>query len=92
MHGATEDAGHRGKGPKNYVRSDERIFEDVCEALAQLDTIDASDISVRVEQGNVTLDGSVATDAMKELAEETIIDLPGVKSVRNALRASNKET
>ena len=92
MHGATEETGHRNKGPKNYVRSDERVFEDVCEALSQLDTIDASDISVHVAQGNVTLDGSVATERMKELAEETIIHLPGVKSVRNGLRALNKET
>jgi osmotically-inducible protein OsmY len=93
MHGAADDTGHRGKGPKNYVRSDQRVFEDVCEALTQQDTIDASDITVTVEQGAVTLDGSVATAHMKGLAEEAIIDLPGVKSVRNTLRAmNNKET
>ena len=92
MHGATDETGHRGKGPKNYVRSDERVFEDVCEALASQDTIDASEITVHVEKGDVTLDGSVSTAHMKELAEEAIVDLPGVKSVRNELRAMNKET
>lgn len=92
MHGATDDAGHRGKAPKNYVRSDERVFEDVCEALTQQDAVDASDITVKVDAGMVTLDGSVATAHMKELAEEAIVDLPGVKSVRNMLRAMNKET
>jgi osmotically-inducible protein OsmY len=92
MHGANDDAGHRGKGPKNYVRSDQRVFDDVCEALTQSDAVDASEITVRVDKGEVTLDGSVATAHMKELAEEAIIDLPGVKSVRNVLRAMNKET
>jgi len=92
MHGADGDAGHRGKGPKNYSRSDRRVFEDVCEALTQLDSVDASDITVSVESSVVTLDGSVATAQMKELAEEAIVDLPGVKSVRNSLRAMNKET
>jgi osmotically-inducible protein OsmY len=93
MHGATADeTGHRGKGPKNYVRPDQRIFEDVCEALTLQDAVDASDITVNVDKGSVTLDGSVATAHMKELAEEAIMDLPGVKSVRNNLRAMNKET
>jgi len=92
MHGATDDIGHRGKAPKNYVRSDERVFEDVCETLTAQDAVDASDITVTVEEGVVTLDGNVATDHMKELAEEAIMDLPGVKSVRNTLRAMNKET
>lgn len=92
MHGAADDTGHRGTAPKNYVRSDERVFEDVCEALTQLDSVDASDITVAVHAGVVTLDGSVGTARMKELAEEAIMDLPGVKSVRNTLRAMNKET
>jgi osmotically-inducible protein OsmY len=92
MHGATDDIGHRGKAPKNYVRSDQRIFEDVCEMLTAQDAVDASDITVTVEKGVVTLDGSVATAHMKELAEEAIMDLPGVESVRNSLRAMNKET
>src|SRR6516162_1896156 len=86
MHGAADDMGHRGKAPKNYVRSDQRVFEDVCEALMQQDAVDASEIVVTVDQGAVTLDGSVATAHMKELAEEAIIGLPGVKSVRNTLR------
>ena len=92
MHGATDDIGHRGKAPKNYVRSDERVFEDVCEVLTAQDAIDASEMTVTVDKGVVTLDGSIATDHMKELAEEAIMDLPGVKSVRNTLRAMNKET
>ena len=91
MHGASDDGGHRGKGPRNYVRTDQRVFEDVCEELTRDDAVDASDITVHVERGVVTLDGAVATARMREVAEETITELPGVRSVRNQLRAK-KET
>lgn len=91
MHGAPDDSGHRGKGPKNYMRTDQRVFEDVCEELTRDDAVDASDIVVHVERGVVTLEGNVATAHMKDLAEEIITELPGVRSVRNALRAK-KET
>ncbi len=92
MHGAPDDSGHRGKGPKNYIRTDQRVFEDVCEELTREDSVDAADILVHVERGLVTLEGSVPTLHMKELAEETISELPGVQSVRNLLRATRKET
>jgi hypothetical protein len=38
----------RGRGPKGYRRSDERIREDVCECLSADDRVDASDIDVTV--------------------------------------------
>jgi osmotically-inducible protein OsmY len=86
LHGAAGDSGHRGKGPKNYQRSDQRVFEDVCEALAHDDAIDASDIEVTVHGGEVVLDGSVLSRTMKEHAEGILAGVPGVKSVRNLLR------
>jgi osmotically-inducible protein OsmY len=91
MGGAPDDSGHRGKGPRNYVRTDQRVFEDVCEELTRDDAVDASDITVHVERGEVTLEGTIATTRMKELAEEAITELPGVRAVRNLLRAK-KET
>src|ERR1044071_1427135 len=48
-----------GKGPKNYLRSDERIEEDINERLTEHSMIDASDIEVAVENGEVTLRGYV---------------------------------
>lgn len=86
LHGAVEEAGHRGKGPKNYRRSDARIFEDVCEALAENDAIDATDVEVTVMGGEVVLDGSVMTQRMKEMAEEVTLAVSGVKTLRNLLR------
>ena len=35
----------RGKGPKDWTRSDERIREEVCELLADADEVDASEIT-----------------------------------------------
>src|SRR4051794_1937920 len=50
---------HRRSGPKGYTRSDDRICEDVCEHLMNLDTIDTSEVEVRVHGGCVVLDGTV---------------------------------
>lgn len=78
--------GHRGVGPQGYVRSDERIREDVCEKLTLHDAIDASNIDVGVAQGVVTLGGDVPERYMKHLAEDAVVDTVGVKDVDNALR------
>src|SRR3954466_10239646 len=54
-----ERPSYRGRGPKNYERSDERIREDVCERLERDDRVDASDLEVTVEGGVVTMAGTV---------------------------------
>jgi len=53
---------YRGRGPKNYQRSDDRIREDICERLAMDHDVDASDIEVAVAEGVVTLNGTVSID------------------------------
>ena len=75
-----------GKGPKNYVRSDERIHEDVCEHLTHHPYIDASDIEVIVRDGEVTLSGTVDARMVKRAAEEACDHVRGVKDVHNHLR------
>jgi hypothetical protein len=77
-----------GRGPKGYQRSDERIREDVCERLTQHGDIDASEIEVRVENGEVTLTGTVDDRQSKRLAEDIVDAVPGVKQVQNQLRIS----
>src|ERR1041384_7705539 len=69
--------GYAGRGPKGYTRSDERIREDVCDRLSWNDEVDATDIAVRVEGGEVTLEGSVETRHMKRLAADLVEDVPG---------------
>jgi osmotically-inducible protein OsmY len=78
-----------GKGPKGYRRADERIQEEVCEALTQNADVDASNIEVEVKDGVVTLSGTVDSRKTKVLAEGCIERLPGVKDVLNLLKISD---
>jgi len=78
--------GHRGKGPQNWQRSDERIRESVNEALADHDHIDATHIQVTVKDGEVTLSGFVGDRRTKRLAEDCVEQISGVKEVQNQLR------
>lgn len=78
--------GYYGKGPKGYVRSDDRIREDVCDRLSDDDIVDASEISVQVKDGEVTLEGSVTDRHMKHRAEDIIEEVSGVREVNNRLR------
>jgi BON domain len=75
-----------GRGPKGYVRSDERIKEDVSDRLEQHGEIDASEIEVQVSHGEVTLEGTVEDRRTKRLAEDIIETCPGVKQVHNRIR------
>ena len=45
----------------------------------------ADDIKVKSEDGTVTLTGTVAEESHKSLAQDTVADIPGVKSVDNML-------
>ena len=78
--------GHRGRGPKNYVRSDERIREDVNDRLTDDWRLDASNIEVMVANGEVTLGGTVSSRDDKHHAEHLIEHLPGIRHVQNNLR------
>ena len=80
---------HRGKGPQNWQRSDERIKEQVCEALSDDDHIDASNIEIQVKNGEVILTGTVEDRRTKRLAEDLIERMPGVKDVQNQLRVGS---
>ena len=78
--------GYRGIGPRGYRRDDARIHDDVCDALTDDDALDASDISVSVQEGVVRLAGTVPHRLMKRLAEDLAETCPGVRDVENALR------
>ena len=84
--------GHRGKGPQNWQRSDERIRETVNEALADNDHVDATHIQVTVKDGEVTLSGTVEDRRMKRIAEDCVEQLSGVKEVQNQLRIQSPDT
>jgi osmotically-inducible protein OsmY len=72
--------------PKGYVRPDIRIYEEVCEALSNRTDIDVSEIEVTIEQGIITLAGTVTSRRAKLLAEALAGDVPGVVEIDNRLR------
>jgi hypothetical protein len=86
--GARQNGEHRGKGPKGYKRSDERIREDVCDRLSYDDELDASEITVTVKDGEVTLEGTVTDRRAKHRAEDLAESAGGVRDVDNKLRKS----
>jgi osmotically-inducible protein OsmY len=82
---------HRGKGPKGYQRSDERIKDDVNDRLSDDSFIDASEIDVTVENCEVVLSGTVDSKEEKRRAEDIAERVSSVKNVENRLKVRNKE-
>ncbi len=79
-------AHHRGRGPKGYRRSDERIKEDVNDRLSDDYYIDASDVEVAVANSEVTLTGTVKSRTDKRRVEDIAESVSGVTNVENRLR------
>jgi osmotically-inducible protein OsmY len=77
---------HSGRGPQGYQRSDARIEEDICEHLTHHGMLDATGIQVLVENGEVTLTGTVESRQAKRLAEDILDGISGVRDVHNRLR------
>lgn len=86
LHRRQEDGAHRGRGPKGYRRSDERIREDVSDRLTDDSWLDANGIEVAVADGDVTLTGSVRSREDKKRAEALAESVTGVDNVQNNLR------
>jgi len=86
-----EQTDFTGYGPKNYKRTDDRIYGEVCDALMRDRNVDASNIGVKVQSGVVYLSGKVSSRQVKKHAELVIEDLPGVKDVRNELTILKSE-
>lgn len=81
-----ERPGVRGRLPKNYRRSDERIREEICEALMQQPGVDVSDVEVSVAGGEVTLSGTVPERRIKHHVEDLCENRLGVTGVTNKLK------
>lgn len=81
-----QDQDHRGRGPANYTRSNERLLEDACERLTHDRYLNASNINVTADDNEITLDGTVDSRQAKRRAEDCVHDISGVKHVQNNLR------
>jgi hypothetical protein len=77
--------GRIGRGPKGYRRSDERVHDDVCERIAR-SGVNADEVEVRVESGEVTLTGTVERREEKRFLEDLAEDVFGVSDVHNQIR------
>lgn len=86
LESATDRPSFRGRGPKNYRRSDERIREEVCERLTMDHDVDATEIEVNVSGGTVTLTGTVIDRHTKRRAEDLAESVQGVTDVQNQIR------
>lgn len=77
---------HKGKGPKNYKRSDERIREEIIDRLTDDPWVDAVEIQTDVKNGEVILSGTVNEKSGKRRAEDIVETVSGVTNVENRLR------
>jgi osmotically-inducible protein OsmY len=82
---------HSGRGPQGYQRSDARIEEDICEHLTHHGMLDATGIQVQVENGEVTLTGTVESRQAKRMAEDILDGISGVKDIHNQLRVQRDQ-
>lgn len=89
--GQSSQGQHYGRGPKNYQRSDDRIREDVNEQITYHHDLDATDIEVKSENGEVTLTGTVSDRRQKRMAEDAAEGVRGVKDVHNQLRVKQNQ-
>lgn len=86
--GRDQNTSFRGRGPKGYERSDERLKEMICEKLTDDEAIDASEVSVEVSNREVTLTGTVSDRQSKYQIEELVEQCGGVQEIHNQLRVS----
>lgn len=76
---------YRGKGPKGYKRSDDKIKSDLEDELYNDSYIDASDMEITVNNAVVTLTGSVDSKWIKRRAEDIAETITGVEEVKDNL-------
>lgn len=81
--GGRETGQHRGKGPKGYARSDDRLKEMLSERLMEDPAIDASEVTIQVSGQTVTLDGTVDSRRTKYDIEQCAEDLGATDVVNN---------
>lgn len=83
---------HRGKGPKGYMRTDDRIREDINECLYHDSYVDASEVEIKVENGEAIVTGTVDSRESKRRIEDIIERIPGIRDVENRLKVSQSST
>ncbi|HSN69394.1 MAG TPA: BON domain-containing protein, partial [Thermoanaerobaculia bacterium] len=73
--------GHAGRGPRGYQRPDERILDDAHDRLERDGWVDATDIELSIDAGEISLRGTVETREMRRRAEAIVDSISGVRHV-----------
>jgi hyperosmotically inducible protein len=76
--------------PVQASKMDNRIESSAKKSYVFQTYLKADDIKVKSEDGAVTLTGTVSAESHKSLAQETVADLPDVKSVENKLEVKGE--
>lgn len=76
--------------PVQASQMDNRIESSAKKSYVFKTYLQNDDIKVQSEDGVVTLTGTVSEESHKSLAQETVADLPGVKSVDNKLEVKGE--
>src|ERR1039457_6710095 len=77
--------------PLQAANTDSRIESSAAKSYTFKTTLKADSIKTASKDGIVTLTGTVAEASHKNLAEDTVASLPGVKSVDNQLAVSGEQ-
>lgn len=77
---------YRGRGPKGWMLSDEKLKERVCEVLYHSYEVDPSEMEVTVEDRTVYLKGKIKSEGMRTVAEDLVASIPGVEDVFTQLK------
>ena len=81
---------NRGKAPRSYKRSDQRIMEDIFEAVSAEMTLDSSDVEINITNGEVVLSGNVRDRRDKWRIEDLVENISGVTHIENRIRITSE--
>ena len=81
---------NRGKAPRGYKRSDQRIMDDIFDVVSSDFMLDSSDVEINVSNGVVTLSGYVLDRRDKRRIEDVVESIPGVIDVENRIRVNTE--
>jgi osmotically-inducible protein OsmY len=81
-----EEQLRRGRPPRTYKRSDDRIHDEICELVARDSDVDASEVDVKVESGEVTFTGTIEDRRSKRELEDIAERVFGVVDIHNNVR------
>jgi hypothetical protein len=82
-------AGTAGVDPLSH--SNDVVHDEAREGILRHGHVDAGDINVRVENGEVTLEGTVPSHRERDMAEADVRSLPGIKNVHNRLQVKHPQ-